>query len=248
MVNSSEFSRSAFEEISVREIIVNALAWNNIPGEILAAQRSIFEKLGISLRQCLEDKLDHGTWIDSVIAQADADDLVVFCDVDAFPLSRLAFQDAIRHAEAGAVFGLAQTANHLGRPLHLYAGPMFLAFRKSTWRQAGSPSLRPSRQFDVGQCLSEAAGGHDVPIELLRPTVCLIPRWPLGNAGVFGYATFYGQCEFFHLFGARERRYLDLFTAVADDVLQHRKPDFAAYLKLAGAPAYATTPGTPDVT
>ena len=244
----SDSSVSAIEDIALREIVVNSLAWNNIPGEILAAQRSICDKLGISLRQCLEDNMDHGTWIDSVISQAKADDLIVFCDVDAFPLSRVAFQRAIHHAETGAVFGLAQTANHLGRPLHLYAGPMFLAFRKSTWRQAGSPSLRPTRQFDVGQYLSHAASEHGVPVELLRPTVCLIPRWPLGNAGVFGYATFYGECEYFHLFGARERRYLELFTAVADDVLQGRKPDFAAYLKFAGAPAYQTTPNPPDVT
>ena len=232
----------------LRKIIVNALAWDNIPGAMLAAQRSICDKLGINLRQCLEDRRDHGTWMDSVIAQAGADDLVVFCDVDALPLSHEAFRGAIRHAEAGAVFGLAQTANHLGSPLLLYAGPMFLAFRKSTWHQAGSPSLRPTRQFDVGQTLSHGASEHGVPIELRRPTVCLVPKWPLGNAGVFGYGTFYGECEFFHLFGARERRYLDLFIAVADDVLQDRKPDFAAYLKLAGAPAYPTTPASPGVT
>jgi hypothetical protein len=235
-----------FEEMMLHQIIVNALAWNNIPGEMLAAQRSICEKLGMSLRQCLEDKRDHGAWMDSVIAEAAADDLIVFCDVDAFPLSREAFQHAIRRAEAGAVFGLAQTANHLGRPLNLYAGPMFLAFRKSTWCQAGSPSLRPTRQFDVGQYLSHAAGEHGISLELLRPTVCLVPKWPLGNLGVFGYATFYGECEFFHLFEARTLRYLDLFIAVADDVLLDRKPDFATYLKLAGAPAYPTTPGSPD--
>ena len=137
-----------------------------------------------------------------LIDQASADELIVFCDVDAFPLSRAALQNAIRHAEAGAVFGLAQSANHLGNPLSLYAGPMFLAFRKATWLQAGSPSLRPTRQFDVGQRLSHQAREHGVPVELLRPGVCLIPKWPLGNAGVFGYATFYGECEFFHRLSA----------------------------------------------
>jgi hypothetical protein len=231
----------------LQQIIVNTLAWNNIPLAMLNAQRAVCDKLGISLRQCLEDKRDHGIWMDEVTGNAAPDDLIVFCDVDAFPLSHVAFQNAIRHAEAGAVFGLAQTANHLGNPLSLYAGPMFLAFRKSTWRRAGSPSLRPTRQCDVGQHLSQAASEHGVSLELLRPTVCLIPKWPLGNAGVFGYATFYGESEFFHLFEARSPLYLDLFAAVADDVLQDRKPDFAAYLKLAGAPAYPTSPGWPGV-
>lgn len=231
----------------MQQIIVNTLAWNNIPGEILAAQRAICEKLDIPLLQCLEDQRDHGAWMDSLIAQAASDDLIVFCDVDAFPLSRAAFEQAIRHAEAGGLFGLAQSANHLGRPLDAYAGPMFLAFRKSTWLGAGSPSLRPTRQFDVGQHFSHAASEHGISLELRYPTVCLVPKWPLGNRGVFGYATFYGECEYFHLFEARTRRYLDLFIAVADDVLSDRKPDFAAYLKLAGAPAYPTTPGSPDV-
>ena len=228
----------------MQQVVVNSLAWNNIPAEIAAAQRAVCEKLDIRLRQCLEDQHDHGAWMDSVIARASPDDLIVFCDVDAFPLSRAAFQQAIRHAEAGALFGLAQSANHLGRPLDVYAGAMFLAFRKSSWLEAGSPSLRPTRQFDVAQNLSHAAGEHGISLKLLLPTACLVPKWPLGNLGVFGYATFYGEYEFFHLFEARTRRYLDLFVAVADDVLSDRKPDFAAYLKLAGAPPYPTSPGS----
>lgn len=205
--------------------------WNNISELILASQKGVFEALEIQLIQENADKMSHGKWMNEVVERHQPEDVLVFCDIDAFPLSRAAYARAVASARSGAVFGLAQFSNHKGTQ-DLYAGPMFMAFKKSTWEQLGRPSLERSKAFDAAEAISVQARKMASGLDLVRPTSCLIPKWALADQGIFGIGTFYGECEFFHLFESRLPAHEQLFQTVAADVIAGRKLDFSAYLGL----------------
>jgi hypothetical protein len=204
--------------------------WSNVPQAVVSAQRRVFEYLGIELEQQRADGLPHGEWMDAVLNDAAEDDVVVMVDVDAFPLSRNAYDRSVAIAQAGSVFGLAQSANHLPSRDQIYAGPMYLAVSKSTWTKVGRPSMRATHLADAGQALTTAAQAHGHGVTLIMPTACMIPRWALADRGVFGIGTFYGECEFFHLFESRAQAHGDLMVQVASDVATGRKLDFVRYL------------------
>ncbi len=76
-----------------------------------------------------------------------------------------------------------------------------------------------------------------------QPTSTLISKFALGNEGVFGIGTFYGDNDFFHLFESREPAYEQLLVAVADDAIAQRPLQVAQYLEA----AIALQQGTPLV-
>lgn len=212
--------------------IVHTMHWENIPARILEKQKAVFAHLGIPLQQHLANKVPHGRWMNELLASSHSDDIVVICDIDAFPLRREAYLHAIAHAQSGGLFGLAQFSNH--KPGNeIYAGPMFMAFRKHLWEQVGQPDLLSSKQHDAAEVMTALARQHQVPLEMPAPTACLQPKWALANQGVFGIGTFYGSCDFFHLFESRKPAYDQLLAAVADDVIADRDLNFAQYLQLA---------------
>ena len=208
-----------------------SLYWANVPSEIVCGQQGVFAALGIELVQQQLDRKPHGAWMTEVLESSATDGIVVFCDIDAFPLSRAAFERAVDAASRGAVFGLAQYANQKANE-ELYAGPMFLAVARRTWERLGKPDLARNEQFDAAENLSHRARAMQVPVELVMPCASLIPRWPLANSGVFGIGTFYGQCEYFHLFESRRKTGANIMAAVSDDVVAGRPLDFARYLQI----------------
>ncbi|MDR2326917.1 MAG: hypothetical protein LBE51_16160 [Acidovorax sp.] len=211
--------------------IVRTMHWDNIPARILEKQKAVFAHLGIPLQQDLADKKPHGRWMNEVLAQSSSDDVIVICDIDAFPLNRQAYLRAVAHAQSGGLFGLAQFSNH--KPGNeIYAGPMFMAFRKSLWEQVGQPDLLASKLHDAAEVMTVLAHQHHAEVLMSQPTACLQPKWALANKGVFGIGTFYGECDFFHLFESRKPSYDQLLSAVADDVLADRALQFTHYLEL----------------
>jgi len=213
------------------QIRVHSLYWANISRAILSGQRTVYRTLGIPLVQHLNDQKQHGIWMTEILADAGADDVIVFSDIDAFPLSSAAYRRAVDYASRGGVFGLAQFSGHT-ETTDLYAGPMFLALRKSIWENMGSPELSDSPSLDAGEIISIRARELGIPVMLVNPCCCINPKWALAHAGVFGIGTFYGELEFFHLFQARADRSIELFSKVADDVIEGRTLNFAAYLQL----------------
>lgn len=170
--------------------------------------------------------------MNQILEKASSDDTIIFCDIDAFPLQRAAYLQAVEHAQAGKLFGLGQFSNH--KPGNeVYAGPMFMAFKKDLWEQIGSPGLRSSKLHDAAEVMTALARQQGLQVELVYPSGCLIPKYSLGNEGIFGIATFYGKNEFFHLFESREPAYEALLDAVAQDVVQDRALNFKHYLELA---------------
>lgn len=211
---------------------VHSLHWNNISPAILQGQAAVFAKLGLDLRQERHDHKAHGIWMNEVIERHQGDDVIVFCDIDAFPLNAKAFHEAVQSAGRGAVFGLAQFSNHK-KSAEVYAGPMFMAFTKATWQALGSPSLKSSERFDAAEVLSACARERQVPLVLKPPTSCIVSKWALGHEGVFGIGTFYGENEFFHLFESRFPAYERLFSMVVEDVVAERPLNFRGYLETA---------------
>ena len=205
---------------------------DNIPDVVLQKQRDVFATLGIALQQEATHRIPHGTWMNDVVQRAASHDIIVFCDIDAFPLKRAAYELAVAHAAQSAIFGLSQFSNHK-KTTHTYAGPMFMAFRKQVWEQLGRPDLKSSSAYDAAEGLSVLARQHGVPLVLHKPTATLISKFALGNEGVFGIGSFYGDNDFFHLFESREPAYEQLLVAVADDVIAQRPLQFARYLQVA---------------
>ena len=209
---------------------VHSLHWDNISKSILSAQKAVFDKLGIPLVQHRVDQKDHGEWMTEVILEASDDEVIIFCDIDAFPLTRAAYEDAVASARAGEIFGLAQFSAHVVNK-NLYAGPMFLTFQKKTWVALGSPDLRGSAQSDAAAILSIKAREIGVPLKLIRPMCCIKSKWPLGNEGVFGIGTFYGSLDFFHLFESRYGSSIKLMKLVSNDVASGNALNFPSYLE-----------------
>lgn len=205
--------------------------WNNISKCIRDGQKSVFKALSIDLIQENADQKSHGVWMNEVIDRHASEDIIVFCDIDAFPLTHDAYLNAVQSAEEGLVFGLAQFSNHKDGQ-ELYAGPMFMAFRKRTWEELGSPNLKSNKNHDAAEILSAQARTHHVGVKLVMPSSCLAPKWALGEHGVFGIGTFYGKCEFFHLFESRQISHEALFSAVTEDVVGRRKLNFKRYLEI----------------
>lgn len=223
--------------------IIHSMYWDNIPADIVAQQRAVCAHLGLPLQQERADQKPHGVWMNEVLARYNSDDVVVFCDIDAFVLRRQAYMDAVAHAQAGALFGLAQFCNHKPGGA-IYAGPMFMALQQGLWQRLGRPDLQRSKHHDAAEVLSVQARAAAAPIVLSAPSATLLPRWALAHEGVFGIGTFYGQCDFFHLFESRKPAYTALLCAVAEDVVHDQPLNFAHYLTLAQrlehAPASST--------
>lgn len=213
--------------------------WDNVEPSLVQGQANVFKALGVPLQQHRAHRVPHGAWMDQVVQKQPEDAVIVFCDIDAFPLSRAAFDRAVSVARADGVFGLAQFSNH--KPTtDLYAGPMFMAFRKALWTRLGCPSLLRNKTCDAGEALTLTANAHGVWVDLVKPTGCLKPKWALKNEGLFGVGTFYGANEFFHLFESRHPAHEALFALVAEDVVQGRPLQFDAYLDLMNAAPVAT--------
>ena len=213
--------------------IVQSAYWDNIDPSVLASQSAVFEKLGIHHLQVNTQGEHHGDWMTRMALEA-KDDVVVFCDIDAFPMTREIYDRAISVARSGGIFGMAQVANHLA-PEKIYAAPSFLAFSKDTYERLGRPSLEHTDTLDPAQLLTDKAHDAGVDVQLLYPGNFIIPKWPLSDYGVYGVGTFYGDKEVFHLFESRFSIHIQIFNAVSEDFVAG-KLDFGRYLDLAQIP------------
>lgn len=211
--------------------LVHSMHWDNISKDILHKQKMVFDALKIPLIQCNANNVEHGTWMNSILASCAEDEILVFSDIDAFPLNQDAYYRAVDAAQKGKVFGLAQFSNHK-KTKEIYAGPMFMSFSKKTWRALGCPTLERSRDYDAAESLSFNCRTTGSPLELVFPTSTLIPKWALSDRGIFGIGTFYGDCEFFHLFESRKPKYESIFIAIAEDVTNGRPLNFEKYLSI----------------
>jgi hypothetical protein len=208
-----------------------ALYWDNIDRKVVAAQRDVFAHFGFQVDQRLRTGVNHGDFLDAYMEELGEDDVALLTDIDCFPLNREIVERAFARARDGAIFGCAQSSNHID-PDRLFVAPMFMAISRRTWDTLGRPSFQPDAQNDVAQRLNDWALARGVEIEMLMPFGAIVPKWRLGDVGLYGVGTFY-RGGVFHLFESRWTPFAFLLFDVADAVLHDRAIDYAALMRKA---------------
>jgi hypothetical protein len=208
-----------------------SLYWDNIDRRVVEAQRAVFAHFGFTIDQRERTGLDHGDFLDGFMAEIGEDDVALLMDIDCFPLNREIVDRAFAAARAGRIFGCAQSTSHVD-PDRVFVAPMFMAISRRTWDALGRPSFRPDARNDVAQRLNEVAVAAGVVIERLEPWGCIVPKWRLGDIGLYGVGTFY-RGGVFHLFESRWTPYSYILYDVAEAVLRDRPIDYAALMQKA---------------
>ena len=208
-----------------------ALYWDNIDPRVVRAQRDVFAHFGYEIDQREQTGVNHGDFLDAYMAELGEDDVALLTDIDCFPLNAEIVARAFAAARRGAIFGCAQSTNHVD-PDRIYVAPMFMAIARRTWEALGRPSFKPDKQNDVAQRLNDIARANGVEIEMLTPFGAIVPKWRLGDIALFGLGTFY-RGGVFHLFEARWTPFSFILFDVADAVLHDRPIDYALLMKRA---------------
>jgi hypothetical protein len=205
-----------------------ALYWDNIDPRVITAQRDVFAHFGFQIDQRERTGVNHGDFLDAYMAELADDDVALLTDIDCFPLNGEIVERAFAAAREGAIFGCAQSSNHID-PDRLYVAPMFMAISRKTWDALGRPSFKPDAENDVAQRLNEVARVAGVRIEMLPPFGAIVPKWRLGDLGFYGVGTFY-RGGVFHLFESRSTPFSFLLFDVAAATLSDRPIDYAALM------------------
>jgi hypothetical protein len=173
---------------------------DNIPEEVLSAQKAVFDKFGIKIQQVFT-RLSHAEAIDTYMENNLFDVLIIF-DVDCIPLVRRAVAEAVEIVtRANCIYGAAQNANHIeGCPD--YASPAFICFSRETFELIGRPSFQPTTRGDVGAELTFRSAQQDLEVKLLKVARVSVPLWRLTDGTMFGHGTNY-EDKVFHAFEIR---------------------------------------------
>ena len=188
----------------------------------------MFAHFGYPVDQRERTGLNHGDFLDAYMAELGPRDVALLTDIDCFPLNAEIVARAFAAARDGAIFGCAQSSNHID-PDRLFVAPMFMAISRATWEALGRPSFRPDAENDVAQKLNDLARRRGVKIEMLPPFGAIVPKWRLGDLGLYGIATFY-RGGVFHLFESRSTPFAFLLFDVAEAALADRPIDYGALM------------------
>lgn len=157
---------------------------------------------------------------------AGPDDIILFLDADAIPLSTKLFERVERSVRQDFLFGPAQDANHI-EPIGWspYAGPCCLALTKALWKRWGRPPFEEKAgEWDVAEAVTWAAARAEKGGAGLMPVMsCEVPKW-LVCEWVFGLGTTYGFKDdqvplLYHCFEIRHPENVDRFLAKCEEVL-----------------------------
>jgi hypothetical protein len=209
-----------------------SLYWDNIDPKMVAAQARVFRHLGYEIEQTCRTGLEHGVFLDEVMAGLGEDDLLLTVDIDCFPTNAAIVERAFAAAASGGLLGCSQVANHID-PTRIFTAPMFLALSRRTWDRLGRPSFRADAEGDVAQRVHDVAVAQGLKVEHLAPWACVIPKWNMAGVILFGIGTFY-RGGVFHLYESRvQSPYAFILHTVADDVVAGRETDVLALTRRA---------------
>jgi hypothetical protein len=183
----------------------------NIPRRVVAAQRALLKRLvprEVAIEQTMTVR-SHERALDHLMATTPYETVVVL-DIDCVPIAEGAIDRLIRRAEGGHLAGAAQRASHIQNGGHVYVGPFCLAVSRSTFAKLQPVSFRRTPRADVGEELTYAAEGKEVPIDYLWPTGSDDDIWELVPGRRFGHGTVYDG-DFWHAFEIRSARHHQKF-------------------------------------
>lgn len=170
----------------------------NVSDELIDAQASVFEYFGLDILQ-VQTEMSHGAAIDWFIRNHPWNEVAIF-DIDCIPLHKHVLSDARKIVREGALYGIAQSANHLSGKL--YVGAPFICFSRDTIRDLGWPSFMESKTEDVAGEVTRAAERIGKEVRMLWPTHVEVEKWSLADKGTFGLGTTY-QDTVYHAFESR---------------------------------------------
>jgi len=192
---------------------------DNVPAEVALAQSAVldaFAPTGFEVRQVLTER-SHGAALDEIMAGADAD-LVLILDIDCVPLTTAAIPTLAASAEAGALAGCVQRANHIDN------GATSTSAR-SAWRSAGRCGSGSAAHLRADRARRRRRGANlpceetGAPVEMLWPSRVDAPCWDLTDGRQFGVNTEY-EGAFLHTFNIRspdnQRRFIERCRAILD--------------------------------
>jgi hypothetical protein len=200
--------------------LVASVYMDNIPAEVVAAQRAVLEALAppdFELRQVLTRR-SHAAALDEIMAGAEAE-LVLILDIDCVPLTRAAIPALAAQAAGGALAGCVQRANHIDNGAHLYVGAFCMAVGRALWDRLGRPSFEPTGRGDVGEDLTYACEAAGAPLVMLWPSHVEEPHWDLTEGRRFGVNTEYDGA-FLHTFNIRSPQHQQRFVGRCRAILE----------------------------
>ena len=195
-----------------------SLYWDNVDPEMVIAQKSVFDHLGLGINQHRIHGIDHGEWIDWVMTRNDDVDVFAFIDLDCVPLSKNKFVENVENsAKNGTLIGAEGAANHID-PNRSYTGAWYIFVNRKAWNIAKRPSAKATAYGDVCQEWTETWKRYNFPLSFIPPTSCITPRWNLpGRPNAYGVGTTYGN-DCFHLFEARNKANQAIFLAKCEEI------------------------------
>lgn len=202
-----------------------SMYWNNIAPEIRLKQKQVFDQMSYTIHQIEKTGQQHGEFLDEQLQAADADDILLFVDIDCIPLNPEIIREAIEFAKKGGIWGCSQVSNHLSDPTHEFIAPLFHAIQKKTWLKIGSPSYQRDGDNDVGQRITRHAQAYAIPMHFSKPEFSLIPKYRFKHGYPYGIGCFF-QGGIFHLYESRRKEFRPLFTQVCDAILCQRAIDY----------------------
>ncbi len=190
-----------FANCKERNVAIVSFYMQNISNDVVSAQRKVFEKFGLEIRQVLFDSV-HPTAIDNEIDRLRYFDYVIVFDIDAIPLTGDAIAKILYNCDHYAgVVGIAQQSNHINND-HPYAGPSCIAFSQSVYEKLGRPKFQWTPRSDVGEEITWIAQEKGIPVCLLNVSNIDENKWKLGQDGQFGLGTTYENIVY-HAFECR---------------------------------------------
>lgn len=177
---------------------------DNVPDEVVKAQKAVFDKFDIPLEQ-IKPELWHGHAgsIDRWLAENNDWDVLTIFDIDCIPLDKdivNEFRDqALEHLSIQSV---AQKASHIIGSI-VYASPACITFSRDTYETLGRPEFACTERSDCGGELTYSAMKNNAIVALLHPTRVEVPKWELDEGRKFGLGTTYGD-RIYHAFLSRK--------------------------------------------
>jgi hypothetical protein len=190
---------------------------DNINTDVVTAQRRVMDKFCKHPFTQIKTDKSHAHAMDDYMTTS-ADEVVIFLDIDAIPLSPVAI-DRLLWLCGDSIAGAPQRANHLDNNGHIYVAPSVMAIDADFYHRIGAPSARPTSMGDVAEEWTYIAERYTKPMYLDIISV-EFPKWELDDR-MFGLNTIYGlggEELFFHAFEGRSKSQQQRFIEIANSI------------------------------
>ena len=184
---------------------------SNINPDIPKYQKLVFDKMGISINQVLNDKLSHAQFLNHITRTVTNTDYLVFFDIDCIPTRKewlpVLLNDLLESKDS--IVGAAQTANFDHFKENIYVSPFFVGISTQYLKKLNYPDAThrydgTTDDYDVWQNITNiiiSKGGH---VKYWWPTHIEEEKWYLHHPqhNKFGLGTTYNDM-IYHAFFSR---------------------------------------------